>query len=874
MCQNVTALSSVQKELAVADMMQPVSIQLTERASLSRAGEPLRFGVPLTKGAVSDPLRLKLTSSDGQEVSAQYQPMAHWPDGSIRWICIDTLLPDKPVAELTLAGAEPSRATAPSIDTGPDHLAVLYNDKALSVETDALRWRWMGPDRNPITSQLKLSDQYDRPCTARLDGGWSIIARGPAVTRVQAAGWWLDSRGRNLARFRCELAIHPSGLVQAEAMIHNPRRARHRGGLWDLGDPGSIYFGGMWIETQVPTYQHARLSLDLNGKPQVISGGNSITLHQESSGGNNWNSRNHINAAGQILPRYRGFKLNVGTQEPVQGLRASPSLEVASEQVVFSVSQPHFWQNFPSALEADETTVRAWLFPEDKREPYELQGGERKSQQVVLGYGKPLEAVRWAHSPLVPVIPPEHYEATHAFPWFKANQPRTVLDDLIQEGLDGPSNFFAKREIIDEYGWRNFGDIFADHETLYQQEGEEPFISHYNNQYDAIYGFARQFALTGDPRWFELMDDLARHVVDIDIYHTNEDRAEYNNGLFWHTDHYLDAHTATHRTFSRHNDTSSTPGQTGGGPGSEHCYTTGHLYHYWITGHEGSRAVVLGLTGWIDNIHNGAEGFLAQILALKKHELPTLKQMLQLKRPSPHRFAFTRGTGNYINALVDAHMIEPASDWLARAAYVIRQTLHPADNISHRNLLCVETAWSYLILLSSIARFSHTKALLNQKDKDYEFSVDALNHYGAWMAEHESPFLSRSDELEFANDTWAAQDIRKSTLMLILAEFRPGNAVRYIEKADEWLEYSSTALCESKELSFARLQVVLLQNYGNFFRSTSPAKLSDYHTSATYSAPRLSWRTLTYRILCRVVLGLLQFRPKREITWLLTRMSR
>src|SRR5690554_8097843 len=109
------------------------------------------------------------------------------------------------------------------------------------------------------------------------------------------------------------------------------------------------------------------------------------------------------------------------------------------------------------------------------------------------------------------------------------------------------------------------------------------------------------------------MDDLARHVVDNDIYHTNEDRAGYNNGLFWHTDHYLDAHTSTHRTFSRHNDTSSTPGQTGGGPGAEHCYSTGHLYHYWITGNHDSKATVIGLARWMQNTHEGEKGLLAEL---------------------------------------------------------------------------------------------------------------------------------------------------------------------------------------------------------------------------------------------------------------------
>ena len=82
---------------------------------------------------------------------------------------------------------------------------------------------------------------------------------------------------------------------------------------------------------------------------------------------------------------------------------------------------------------------------------------------------------------------------------------------------------------------------------------------------------------SGDVRWYQLMRDLARHVIDIDIYHTQEDRPAYNGGLFWHTDHYTDAATATHRSYSRANRDTQGGSRYGGGPSNEHNYTTGLL---------------------------------------------------------------------------------------------------------------------------------------------------------------------------------------------------------------------------------------------------------------------------------------------------------
>ena len=47
------------------------------------------------------------------------------------------------------------------------------------------------------------------------------------------------------------------------------------------------------------------------------------------------------------------------------------------------------------------------------------------------------------------------------------------------------------------------------------------------------------------------MHELAVHVRDIDVYHTDEDKSAYNHGLFWHTVHYVDAGTSTHRSYPR-----------------------------------------------------------------------------------------------------------------------------------------------------------------------------------------------------------------------------------------------------------------------------------------------------------------------------------
>jgi hypothetical protein len=79
------------------------------------------------------------------------------------------------------------------------------------------------------------------------------------------------------------------------------------------------------------------------------------------------------------------------------------------------------------------------------------------------------------------------------------DQAGQLYESLVNQAIEGSDSFFAKREKIDEYGWRNYGDLYGDHEAVYHK-GPTPMISHYNNQYDCVLGFFYQFMRSGDQR--------------------------------------------------------------------------------------------------------------------------------------------------------------------------------------------------------------------------------------------------------------------------------------------------------------------------------------------------------------------------------------
>ncbi len=862
--------------------MQRVSIQVEEHEGSERIGEPIGLGIPLPKGAVNNTQHITLVDGTTPLI-AQLEPLAHWPDGSIRWVHASALINLEPNAQkeliLDYLPTPLPSASDPVVNQTIAGLEIPTAAGRVTLQPNSLAWQVRNQNEAGVPSSVKLSDSAGAHCTAKADTDWRITHQGPVFVAAVLKGQWIQQNNEPLMRFECELRIFlETGLVQVELITHNPKRARHPGGLWDLGDSGSIHFRELAIETTLPSNSTTRVSPQATDRSPSTFDLVDFNLYQDSSGGENWQSRNHVDANGEVTTQFCGYRLTNAGKLEHEGKRANPLVSIDHDSGQLELAVPHFWQNFPTSLQKEGNKVTVGLFPKESKKAYELQGGERKTLRCLMRYQGNTSLSAMAYTPLAPTIAPECYERAEAFPWFKANTKPGTLDQLISEGLEGESNFFAKREVIDEFGWRNFGDIFADHETLYQAKGEEPFISHYNNQYDAIYGFARQFALTGDKRWFELMDDLARHVTDIDIYHTEEDRAEYNNGLFWHTDHYLDAYTATHRTFSKSNDTSSTPGQTGGGPAAEHCYTTGLLYHHYMTGSQASRDAVLQLANWIRTSHEGQGGLLEQILALKKHELPMLKALLKGQRPSAHQYPFTRGTGNYLNALLDASLLEPDKDWLKQAEVAISKTIHSADTIEDRNLLEVETGWSYLILMTSIARYLHIKREFGDTGTHFTYAHDAFMHYAHWMLENERPFLSDPEQLEFPNDTWVAQDIRKAMLMFQAAVLDPANAKSFRNRGNQWLTEICETLAKGEQKHYSRILIILMQNYGphqTSYREGVPEELMGKPSKATPNKlPILTWGELLARVVTRLVKGALTFRPTKERAWIQARLDR
>jgi len=481
-------------------------------------------------------------------------------------------------------------------------------------------------------------------------------------------------------------------------------------------------------------------------------------------------------------------------------------VSVKSCRSQISIAMNRFWENFPKAIDVHNGALSVRLFPKQSVGLHEIQGGEQKTEEFVIAFGADrvtADTLEWVRQPLLLSASPEYYASTQAIPYVSPRSEDTNADylQLVDAAITGDDTFAGKREVIDEYGWRHFGEIYGDHEAV-RRDTLTPLVSHYNNQYDPIAGFAYQFLRSGDSRWWTAMSELAAHVVDIDIYHTSEDKPGYNHGLFWHTCHYVDADTATHRSYPRR----AADLVGGGGPSCEHVYTTGLMLHFFLTGNPSSREAAIGLARSTLEFDDGSKSPF-RWLSRGNTGWASASGSFDYHGPG-------RGPGNAINALLDAHRLTSDRAFLAKAEQLVRRCIHPADDIDARELLDAERRWYYTVFLQALGKYLDYKCDRAELDDAFAYARASLLHYARWMAKYEHPILETPEKLEFPTETWAAQDMRKSEVFKYAAKYADaGERTLFLDRSEFFFRYSTRTLRAMATRTLAR-PVVILLSYG------------------------------------------------------------
>lgn len=837
---------------------------IREYQGIERTDEPVTTGIPFPIGQVHDLSSLCLINENGVPQRFQSSVLATWPDHSLKWVLFDfqasvaaheTLVMSLENAihscnDFSVAAIKTEeREGYLVVDTGA---AVFIIDRKKFKPFISVR---IGDQEmiDPEQSIVQLTDKNQinhEPVVDHLH--WETD--GPLRKTLKIDGHFPETIADGQpVKFTSRIFFyHNKRYARINFSLLNPNAAKHHGGLWDLGDSGSFLFSDLTIcvslkNNNKPVLIDCVVKEDTaqtsnpieNNKAYERACGTHLNIYQDSSGGENWNCSNHVNRDNEVRHRFKGFRLYSDNQLLYSGRRALPVIAVKDEHYKIKGTIKNFWQNFPNALEGKGRCLFFRLFPGQYDDFYELQGGERKTHSVYMDFS-PLDddtSLDWTEYPMIVSADPATYVEAGVFPYLV---PDTEIKNkellaLVNTTIEGDRSFFKRREMIDEYGWRNFGELYADHEKI-DNNDNKPFVSHYNNQYDCINGFLSRYAASGDFRWFLLADQLCAHVKDIDIYHTEHDRPEFNHGLFWHTNHHKDAGTATHRCYSKLQVEPALLSSYGGGPALSHCYTTGMMNHYYLTGDVSSKEAVIDLASFIiDNIRMERTFFSRVIKAIKnikknifnnKNDRVVLEKIYGLNGPG-------RSSGNALSVLLDAYILTSEKNYMNYNEMLIYNCINPNDSIENRDLLDVENRWMYTIFLVAIGKFLDLKSNMKQCDEISGYARVSLINYGRWMTKYEQPYLLTPEKLDYPNETWAAQDFRKTVVFLKSLKYCADNQLREIfqNKAAFFQIESFKYLNTYKSSNLTRPIILLLQNA--FVLESSENQKERYEFNAT-----------------------------------------
>ena len=726
---------------------------------------PVWTGVPLPRSAVKKTDSLRLLDVRGEAVPAQFDVEAKWSDGSAKWVLVSFIAAKRPTrrtgpewTELhyTLVSDAEKEAPAPRqpVRTRPD-----TND--ITVTTGPLRLRFnrhgfrgisqafldIGGDGRFGNADLIAPETKDSGIVAVDSKGTThssglgrvrkmeIERSGPVHSVVAFHGDLRSGDPKAAPLLNYAMRVHSfagSSLVRVVLTIHNPRPAGRAedGSRWVLGQSGAVKLKSLRYVQPVRFAEGLRrvtLSPESGRIFDRIPLTAAMSVYQDSSGGENWFHRTHVNAENKIPLTFRGYKVRYGRREIHKALRASPWVDVSDSQWAVSMAAPAFWENFPKSLGVTGNgTIELGLWPQRPGGPHEIQGGEQKTHEFWLYFrhrrraGALRRPMPLAHA-LMPacLVRPMVWTSARAYADANVTDPLVPVaagrfaayEAVMAAAVRAQKNLFTQREQVDEYGWRHFGDTWARNESN-KTSGPHtglPVVSHYNNEYDLGFGMLEQAMRTADadPKlaraWWRLGMDALWHEADIDIYHTRSDLATiYDGGTFTHTAHGVEAGRSTHRASPRDEvyGLLEWPWGRGGGTESGHFRNRGILLACMLTG---DRHLL--------DAANDARDCVAFKIGTGR--------FAQMGAPN-------RDTGNNMQILLDAYLLTWDEKYLklcdkASAAASFDTVTKRSGRAPGRG-----DAWQYCLYLKSLARLIETKAERGIKDTD---SIDSYLKY-------------------------------------------------------------------------------------------------------------------------------------------------
>lgn len=476
-----------------------MDIQVREMAGLD-IQRSVTGGIPIAEGSAPRGSRFVLLDDRNKPVPCQTEILTTWNDGSARWVLLD--FQSKPGADkvdkFRLVWDGSKKESLPRLPVK------ISEGKTLSIRSGDVELRTLPGSllriSNRFDVKLVLKDKNGERCEAVVKVS-QLETSGKMRSTIVLNGTFMSPGGQRVVDFRLRASVY-SGLSQfyLEPQI-----------IVNADKEMITYLQDLSLEfVPLTRIQSASIggSPGWSGSP---SAGSPVRLFQIDD-------ENY---------RMEGASGNGG--------KAPGWMEIDDGKGRVAVTLRDFWQQWPKSLEVESNLVKLGLFPHftagtfDHMVPwykhdylfdgntYRLREGQSRRWQIwvdMSGNGDVL--TRCVNKHLVASADPVQAIATGEWGFVAPAGSKGMSD--YDKWADAQFEGYC-RSIIEQrdYGAMNWGDWWG-----------ERGVNWGNHEYDTPLHILTQFARTGDPKYFYVGEQSARHFAEVDVVHSvNEDLRKY-----------------------------------------------------------------------------------------------------------------------------------------------------------------------------------------------------------------------------------------------------------------------------------------------------------------------------------------------------------
>jgi len=490
---------------AAAAPVADVPIWIVDAAPGPAVEAPIRFGLPFPKGTLPRAPALALHVPGAAPAPLQPIPIERWPDGTVRWLIADAVIPATAASRIEARVRSVIGAVAPGLKLHPEPPISIRGTRltATADPTGAARVKVLGSDDAEIVVTPPV-----------------LAAAGAGAARTRHVK--LASSGSVRAEIEIEQSIGDALHATTSIVLWNDSSwilVRHR--VVNLGLAPSA------LITAAP------LSIRPTGTTQasIMIDGRSARVPIASK------------RAAFVQPRP-----DVAMRDDTAiGTHLDGAVAVETRDLSVAVVVPDAWQQYPKAFDVSHEGIVVDLFGGGES-PVALGIGAAKSHDVWLRLERragatPLPlALAAVSNPPRAVTTPAWVRTSRALPGLiDATQPsvKAFLEHLRSDALRYDSR--ARYERWDEgapascaartterprtgfYGILNWGDWNF---PGYRDDAKQ-CDAWGNLEYDLPFVFGLAFASTGDPIWATRFDRAVTHYRDVDIIHAAPSHPEW-----------------------------------------------------------------------------------------------------------------------------------------------------------------------------------------------------------------------------------------------------------------------------------------------------------------------------------------------------------